>query len=301
MHVFVVGNIGVDQTFLIDDLPEKGASILGRKITQDLGGKGANQAVILSRCAIETTLIAACGNDDQGDWCRKKIAGESLTLFPDEPLNCPTDTSIILNSADGDNANITTTTAAESLSLEQVKTALAPARPGDILLQQGNFSYEKTRAIFEYSRSRNLFNVFNPSPVKAQFAQLWPLVDLAVLNTVEARLFGQGRQDAATAGQQLLAAGIGTLVITLGQDGALLLGQDRQDRVAAAPCEVVDTTGAGDTFLAVMLASSLRRGVPVDALALRHAGAAAAITIGRTGTLNAFPTHQELSALLARP
>jgi ribokinase len=39
--------------------------------------------------------------------------------------------------------------------------------------------------------------------------------------------------------------------------------------------------------------------VPVDTLALQHAGAAAALTISRSGTMNAFPTRQELAALLA--
>ncbi len=300
MHVYVVGNMGVDQTYLIDELPEKGASILGQRISQDLGGKGANQAIILARCAINTTLIAASGDDSHGAWCRKKIAQESLGLFPSRPLNCATDTSIILNSADGDNAIITTTTAADTLSLEDIKTALTAAQPGDILLQQGNFSFEKTCAIFEYSRSRKLFNVFNPSPVKAQFARLWPLTDLTVLNGVEARLLSQGRQEATAAAQRLLNDGVGTLVMTRGGDGALLFVNGQRHHVAAAPCRVVDTTGAGDTFLAVMLASSLRRGVPVDTVALRHAVAAAAITISRSGTLNAFPSREELAALLAR-
>jgi ribokinase len=214
-------------------------------------------------------------------------------------LDCDTDTSIILNSADGDNANITTTTAAEKLSFEQIKNALTAAQPGDILLQQGNFSFEKTRAIFEYSRNRKLINVFNPSPVKPLFARLWPLVDLAVLNSIEARLLSSGHRDATTAAQQLLADGVNTVIITRGADGALLFGNGQPQHINAAPCQVVDTTGAGDTFLAVMLASSLRRGVPVDTLALQHAGAAAALTISRSGTMNAFPTRQELAALLA--
>ncbi|WP_413727369.1 ribokinase [Sodalis sp. RH19] len=299
MHVYVVGNMGVDQTYQIDELPEKGASIHGRKISQDLGGKGANQAVILARCGISTTLIAARGNDHQGDWCRDKLAQESLTLFPEEPLDCATDTSIILNSADGDNANITTTTAAGMLALAQITAVLADARPGDIVLQQGNFSFDKTRAIFEYCRSRRLYTVFNPSPVKTEFARLWPLVDLAVVNSVEARLLNAALENRTDAARRLLAGGNGALVMTLGADGAVLFRDGRQLRAEAAPCRVVDTTGAGDTFLAAMLASALRRDLPVDAIALRHAGLAAAVTIGRSGTLRAFPTRAELDAILA--
>ncbi|EKQ6539234.1 ribokinase, partial [Klebsiella michiganensis] len=65
------------------------------------------------------------------------------------------------------------------------------------------------------------------------------------------------------------------------------------------PAEALDTTGAGDTFLAVMLASAILRGIAPDALALAHASRAAAITVSRRGTLSAFPDGHELTALLA--
>ena len=57
----------------------------------------------------------------------------------------------------------------------------------------------------------------------------------------------------------------------------------------AVPAEALDTTGAGDTFLAVMLASALLRGVAPDALALAHASRAAAITVSRRGRSARFP------------
>ncbi len=66
MRVYVTGNITVDETWSIPDIPKKGASIHGVKVSQDIGGKGANQAIILSRCGIETRLIAATGNDSNG-------------------------------------------------------------------------------------------------------------------------------------------------------------------------------------------------------------------------------------------
>ena len=68
MRVYVTGNITVDETWSIPDIPKKGASIHGVKVSQDIGGKGANQAIILSRCGIETRLIAATGNDSNGAW-----------------------------------------------------------------------------------------------------------------------------------------------------------------------------------------------------------------------------------------
>lgn len=284
MRVYVTGNIAVDETWAIPDIPTKGSSIHGNKMSQDIGGKGANQAILLSRCGVDTVLIAAVGNDSNGRWIREKMRAEPLRLLPDFLFPCHSDTSIIFNSADGDNAIITTTVAADSLGLPDITQALTDAAPGDVLLQQGNFSLEKTRSLFELAKSRGMTTVFNPSPVKPGFAQLWPLVDIAILNQHEAAL--------------LRPAGVKMLVVTHGAQGAWLNTLDTQRFCPATPATVVDTTGAGDTFLAVMLASALLRESQIDELALTHASKAAAITVSRPGTFSAFPKAAELSALL---
>ena len=297
MQVFVVGNISVDETFLIDELPAKGASIHGVKTHQDLGGKGTNQAIILSRCGIKTTLIAAVGNDSQGKWCHEKIASENLALVPSSPRDCRTDTSLVLNCADGDNANITTVTAANVLSLDDINQAMSFSNSGDVVLQQGNFSVEKTAAVFTLARKKGLTTVFNPSPVKRAFAQLLPLTDILVVNQLEVRLLS-GENEILPAAKALLNTGVSQVVVTLGAEGALLLNAQGLQRIAAPPVKVADTTGAGDTFLAVMLASTLRGQSPISAKDMRRAAKASAITIGRIGTLSAFPTRQELAELL---
>ncbi len=161
---------------------------------------------------------------------------------------------------------------------------MADAVAGDILLQQGNFSLDKTRALFQYARSRGMTTVFNPSPVNPDFCHLWPLIDIAVVNESEAEL--------------LQPYGVKSLVITQGAAGAWLVQEGQRQFCPAVPAEALDTTGAGDTFLAVMLASALLRGVAPDALALAHASRAAAITVSRRGTLRAFPGSHELAALL---
>ncbi|WP_404684669.1 PfkB family carbohydrate kinase [Raoultella terrigena] len=285
MRVYVIGNITVDETWSISDIPEKGTSIHGIKVSQDLGGKGANQAIILSRCGIDTRLIAATGNDSNGAWIRQQLINEPLTLLPVENFNQHSDTSIILNSADGDNAIITTTAAADTFSLDDILPHLAEGAAGDIVLQQGNFSLEKTRALFQFAKARGMTTVFNPSPVNPDFSLLWPLIDIAVVNESEA--------------EQLQPYGVPTLVITQGAAGAWLVRDGQRRFSPAAAAEALDTTGAGDTFLAVMLASALRRGVAPDALALAHASRAAAITVSRRGTFSAFPDGHELAALLA--
>lgn len=286
MRVYVTGNITVDETWSISDIPKKGSSIHGIKVSQDIGGKGANQAIILSRCGIDTRLIAATGSDSNGIWIRQQIKGETLSLLPDFHVNQHSDASIILNSDDGDNAIITTTAAADTFGIDDIISYMADVAVGDILLQQGNFSLDKTRSLFQFAKTRGMTTVFNPSPVNPDFCHLWPLIDIAVVNESEA--------------ERLQPDGVKTLIITQGAAGAWLVRDGQRQFCPAVRAEALDTTGAGDTFLAVMLASSLRRGVEPDTLALTHASLAAAITVSRRGTYSAFPDNHELAALLAK-
>ncbi|WP_353613419.1 PfkB family carbohydrate kinase [Mangrovibacter phragmitis] len=287
MHIYVAGNITVDETWQCSALPHKGESLHGKKIMADTGGKGANQAIVLSRCGLPVTLIAARGNDHYGEWIYQQLQAETLQLFPETPLAVHTDTSIIFTTNDDDNAIITSCDAASALETATITALLETARPGDVLVQQGNFTPEKTRALFTCARSKQMLTVFNPSPVQEDFRQLWPLVDIAVVNEHESRLL---QPDTAH-----------TLVVeTLGSQGSRLHAHGHTEHVPSVAATVADTTGAGDTFLAVMLASALLRNTRPDALALHHASQAAAITISRAGTRLAFPSRATLAALLAQ-
>ena len=143
-----------------------------------------------------------------------------------------------------------------------------------------------------------MINAFNPSPVRPFFAAFWPLIDIAFLNEGEAELLtGRQGEDAM---RTLVTAGVSTAVLTLGAEGALVVSGAETVKVPAKACPVVDTTGAGDTFMATALASAALRGVTVDRLAVEHAAEAAALTVSRRGTFSAFPTRIELSAILAQ-
>ncbi|MDE1186831.1 MAG: PfkB family carbohydrate kinase [Pantoea sp.] len=288
MHIYVCGNITVDEFWQVDHFPSEGESALGNKVHSDVGGKGSNQAMVLSRCGIATTLITATGADSQGEWLRQRASDERLTLLPSAATVTFSDNSVIFTTADGNNAIMTSNAAANSLTPESVSAHLTAAQPGDIFLQQGNLSPQTTLALFQQAKSRGMTTIFNPSPVNPDFAHCWPWVDIAVVNQGEAALLLP------------MLPPHGSLITTLGAAGAQLQRDQQSWQVAAVKAEVIDTTGAGDTFLAVMLASSLLRQTLPDALALRHATAAAAITVSRRGTWGAFPTRSELQTILAR-
>ncbi|MGR3464517.1 ribokinase [Limimaricola sp.] len=295
MRIFVIGNIAIDETYRVETLPGEGESILGTKLSSELGGKGANQAVVLARAGLRVTLVAGVGSDDRADRIRARLAAEPLEarlVAFDQPS---TDLSIVLSEAGGGNAIVTTVDCARALTFADIEPHLRGAARGDLMILQGNLSLPATEALFGFARSRGMRVAFNPSPVAEGFAALLKHADMLFLNQHEARVLTGQEGEAAIAALQAL--GVGTVVLTLGRDGALLGSGARRIPAAAQAVEVVDTTGAGDTFQSAAIAAALLGSGEIDALALRVASRAAALTVSRQGTVSAFPTPREFSQL----
>ena len=296
MKVFVVGNIAMDQTLAIDQMPREGASIFGVRVSSDLGGKGTNQAIVLARCGIRTILVAGIGADVQGRQMRDLLEREPIIGRLLELPDCASDSTIVLKDAAGGNANITTVDCARRLEPADVRPMIADATRGDMLVLQGNLSLTTTAGIMEEARRKGVRIVLNPSPFDAMITSLLPGLDILFLNEHEAEQI-TGTQDEAAV-TRLLALGIGTVVLTLGSRGALLGTEDGLVSVPARSCHVMDSTGAGDTFQSVAIGSALLRESRIDARDLGIAANAAAITVSRFGTVAAFPTQEELAGLL---
>ncbi len=297
MQVLVLGNVAVDDAVRVEDWPQPGHSVLAAGLRRDLGGKGANQAVLLARAGAAVRFIAAVGDDAESAWLASVLAGEGLA--PDALIRRrgPSDRSIVLVGRGGDNAIVTTADCARALDAATATRAVSDMAALDVLVMQGNLTVEATRAALAAARARGAATVLNPSPVQAGWTTLWSLVTLAVLNEAEAAGLA-GAADPAGAAQALHAAGAERVVITLGGRGALSLGPGGMASVPAAPAVARDTTGAGDTFAAVLAAALFHRGLAIEP-ALRAAAAAAAITVSRPGTWSALPTRSELAAILA--
>jgi ribokinase len=297
MAFLVLGNVTMDEAMAAEVWPTPGDTVVVGTPVRDLGGKGANQALILKRAGAEVRFVSAIGRDETANWIAERLAAEGFCVEDLIRLALPTDRSLIFVSPGGENAIASIIGCSMAISMDQAVAALAAAQRGDVLVLQGNLSLATTRAACEEARRVGLRIAFNPSPMQSGFRNLLPLIDLLVLNENEALMLG-GAQDFDGLARTLHEAGAGDVVLTMGSRGSTAFGLHGRAVAAARPVASVDTTGAGDTYMGVLAAGLYGRDLPMD-VAMAAAAAAAALTVQRRGAWAAFPTAAEIEAIFA--
>lgn len=280
----VVGNASVDVTLPVARLPLPGETLIATgPAVRAAGGKGLNQAVVAARCGARVRFLAPVGAERgeieaalSGDGIEARLVGKGV----------PTDMSVLLVAASGQNAIVSTGACAEALTPAEVRDFLAPAAAGDLVLLQGNLSREATEAAMA-GPARVLLNL---APVR------WGLPALAagsvlVVNEVEAGQLIDASVDEAS--RLLAGQGVDTIV-TLGGEGAMLCRGGEVRRFAAPSVQAVDTTGAGDVFCGGLAAGLLGGLTMAEAIGLGQL--LAGISVGRAGCLVSFPTRNECDA-----
>jgi ribokinase len=294
MTILVIGNATVDLSFEVDHLPEPGETLLARSRLVDAGGKGLNQAIVAHRAGAAVTYVAAIGDDADGQIICRRLLDEEMDLAHLRIREGATDQSIIYLDPQGENAIVSTAAMATSLGAADAAAPLDALQNGDLLLMQGNLSRTTTEACLIEARRRGARTLLNPAPIAFDYAGLWPIVDVAIVNEVESRVLG-GIEPHDAAARRLLALGAGAVIVTLGAAGALVVTRDGVRPVPAPTVTVVDTAGAGDVFCGVLAAALARGRSLADAVPLAVTAASLAVT--RRGTSSAFPSAAELAAL----
>ncbi|MER8750775.1 ribokinase [Mesorhizobium sp. M1050] len=295
MRVHVLGNVCVDTTFRLDRFPAPGETLNASEHADGLGGKGANQAVAAARTGADVRFRAAIGNDAAGAWITEQLSRD-LDASHLTTLQLPSDRSTVMVDARGENLIVTGASCAAAFDPLADGDFIRSVERGDIVVVQGNLDPDITTACLKVARGAEAMTIFNPSPLAAGNTPGLSDVSVAIANAGEAaQLTGMSNPDAAA--RELIRLGAGTAIVTLGALGCLVAdGEGRIDRFVAPRVAVVDTSGAGDVFCGC-LAGCLAAGMDL-AVAARIAVRAAAISVGRAGTLGSCPDRREMKLLM---
>ena len=258
-----------------------------------MGGAPFNVAAHLAKLGLHTTLISRLGDDELGKEAadRMMLAGLDLSALQFDATHPTGEARALLD--DSGSATYAFLSPAAWDAIEASPAALASVQLADALVfgtlaQRAPLSSAAVLHLAAAARYR-IFdpNLRAPHIDRALTLGSLSLAQMVKLNEVECALFGEwlncGADPAALLHSMQREFGVGSLCITRGSAGALLFHNGSWYEQVAFPCAVVDTVGAGDSFLAMLIAELLRGSRPD--VALRRAARLAAYVASQPGAV----------------
>ena len=300
MSIVVVGSIGIDFVAVAPRLPKVGETVLA---TQPLhigpGGKGFNQAVGVRRLGGSVRFATKTGRGDLGRQARAFLEGEGLLGALSRESEA--DNQVALIFVDDTGRNMISVTPGASADVGPTDIADLGLDSGDILLAQLEIPVATVTAAAAHAKAAGATIVLNPAPATPLPTELLELIDIATPNETELSLLtGMSTattSDVVAAAERLLELGVGEVVATVGNKGAIHVDGRGSTSYPTLLVDAVDTTGAGDAFNAGLVVGLSRGQSLPDAIRLGCRAGAYCVT--KLGVLDGLPTMEELAEFVA--
>ena len=276
-RITVVGSYATGLTMKVERMPRTGETLLGKGYRVDYGGKGSNQAVGCARLGARVSFVARIGTDSFGEMALGLYRDEGIDItHVKRTADAPTGVGfIIVEAASGHNCITIDPGANELLTAADVAQCEAAFNSSAVVLTQLEIPVAAAEAALARGRERGAITILNPAPVRPLPPSLLQLVDILTPNQSEAKVLAGlspvAEVEPEAVARRLIRSGVKQVVMTLGENGALIVTDKSSTRIPAVCMSAVDTTGAGDAFnagLAIALAcgTSLEEAVPFAAV-----------------------------------
>ena len=299
-NVLVVGSANMDLVMRVHEMPKPGETVLGTGFLRAHGGKGANQAVAAARLGATVQFLGCLGEDAFGDALCQGLADEGIGLAGVKRTSEePTGTAMILVNDAGENSIVVHSGANFALTPADVESKAALFEAADVVLLQLETPLETVERALALARAHGCTSILDVGSDQELPEAIWSAADVLSPNVHEAARLAAVQDDSvssrAIAEMLYLRHGV-SMVMKLGRDGALYYGRDSIQLVDAFYVTPVDTTAAGDAFTGALGAFW---GAPMNTL-LRHANAAGALAVTKTGAQPSLPNREDLDRFMAR-
>ena len=300
-RVTIVGSLNMDLIALSPRIPQPVETIIGKGFHTAPGGKGANQAVAAAHLGAQVSIIGRVGDDAFADSLLENLASAGVDhKFVTRDQENATGVALIVVDDNGENSIVVASGANMHLTPANVESAEKAIAAADVLLLQLEVPLETVTRAAELARAHQVTVVLNPAPARALPTELLSLVDFLIPNETETALLSgmpvASQVEIEAAAKSLRDLGVGNVILTLGERGALLTGAFQSEVYPSFKVNPVDTTAAGDAFLGGF-AVALGEGKSLsDAILFGNAAGALATT--RLGAQPSLPTRAEVEKLI---
>lgn len=299
LDVLVVGSVNVDIVVRVPALPAPGTTVTGGALERHGGGKGANQAVAAARLGARVGVIAAVGDDPDGDEAVATLRREGIDVSGIATReNTATGVALIVVDDQGENQIAVASGANRELDAAMVTAALGGTElaPSGVCLVGFEVSDAAIEVAAHWASAGGHRVLIVPAPARRLSETLIACAPILTPNAGEAAELSEERSPRVAA-VALSRRTTNPVAVTLGEDGVVVADGDRVESIPAYETTVKDTTGAGDTFSGA-LAVGLSESRPFTE-AVQRAQAAAALSTRTVGARTGMPTSVEVKTLLA--
>ncbi|EOO74640.1 ribokinase [Bacillus cereus VD021] len=288
-NIAVVGSISMDLVAVSKIRPKAGETVIGEAFHTIPGGKGANQAVAAARLGANVAMVGAVGNDDYGTVVRKNLENERIFIDYVVPVTDRTTGIAHIVLAEEDNS-IVVVQGANALVNESVvdrsKDLLVKA---DMVVLQLEIPLETVKYVLAICEEYKIPVMLNPAPAQFLSEDILEKATYITPNEHECRIV---LNDFTSPIEELLAKYPNKLLMTEGSNGVRFHNGTEVVQVPSIAVDVVDTTGAGDTFNGA-LAVALSEGATLQK-AIRFANIAGGLSVTKLGAQGGMPTRDRV-------
>jgi ribokinase len=299
--VLVIGSANFDMVFLAERFPKSGETVFAKNFQMFPGGKGANQAVCVSKLGKKVYFLGKIGNDIFGERLKDsmEIAGVDLQyLLIDN--NESTGLAFITVNKSGQNQIVVNSGSNKNLRPSDIEENKILFDLTNLTLLQLEVPLETVLRAAKLAKEHGHTVILNPAPARNIPERLLRLVDYLTPNKTEAEFLTKisvtDKETASRAAQKLFRKGVSAVIITLGDKGSILVTPMKTEIFPATKVAAVDTTAAGDAFNSA-LACAIVSQVNVES-AIKFATKVAALSVTRIGAQTSMPTQRELLEFL---
>jgi len=288
----------MDFVIEVDKMPLPGETILGKNFTLVPGGKGANQAYAIGKLGANVEMIGAVGEDEYG-----KILLENLNS-----VNVNTTGIIKINNANtgcafihvdrtGENSITAISGANKEISIDLIDSNIDKIDNADIIVMQLEIPIDVITYVAKIAKQKNKIVILDPAPARSDLPdELFKNIDIIKPNETEIQILTgiqtNTEDEIINAAKSLLKKGIKTIIVTLGENGSLLVTNDKIEKFKAINVKTVDTTAAGDSFTAALAKSLLEDKNIEEAIRFGHIVSSIAVT--KKGAQTSIPDQIEI-------
>jgi ribokinase len=288
--VVVVGSINVDMVFTSSLRPKAGETVLGQNFYTIPGGKGANQAVATSKLGSKSYMIGCVGADINGEFSLENLKNMDVDTKGIEKVeNTPTGVANIII-AEGDNSIIVVAGSNYKITREIIDKNIDVILDADIVLIQLEIPMDIAEYTADLCKKNNIKIMLNPAPAVELSESLIQNSTFITPNEHELKIiFGKKNSGSI---DEILRYYPNKLIVTMGSQGVKYFDGEKIRNVPAYKVDIVDTTGAGDTFNGALAAAIVKDENLENSI--KFANKAAALSIMKLGAQSGMPTLEQL-------